>query len=245
MKCYKKILIFMSLTIVSLTCYANVITPAIESKLSAGEFIWVNIETKKSEVELRKYIDKKINEILYVNAYRNENGKHQFNVFVLNPPKKSEKKEVEFEIKGFDYHPLKTSQNPELVVKKNSYKLTEKKQKNLQLIGISALACVFILIVLILIYKSNTKRKKKKIFKIRGKEVLSSLKNINSREELERIYILRKEIIKYLDVDEVAFKKYLNKIDKLQYKKEWSNEEFEEVKKTLEKIDVVGVKRGI
>ena len=71
------------------------------------------------------------------------------------------------------------------------------------------------------------------------------IKNAKSKEDYERIYREKKEISKYVALDEKKFIKLLSKINDYQFRASWNEAYSLEIQEVSKNLDIKGVNRGI
>ena len=223
--------------------YPNKIIPYEDNVLKVGERIWVAVKTDKKYEELKKLVGTKINQIIFLSEIKEEENQFLFEVIPLEYPKKRDAKKNKFELIGFKYEGLKGQKTQEFIVLDKNYKITEDDNDKgfgfLWIIG----AIVVILLVYFVPYIKGRLHRKKQIEK-KVLELKDILANTNSRADLEKIFEHRKEIATYLELNS-EFDKFLEKIDEIQYKKNWEDEDLREIKNIANKIEIEGISNGV
>lgn len=72
------------------------------------------------------------------------------------------------------------------------------------------------------------------------------IENRSTPKEIATIYLQRKEIIKYFEVDEQIFNKTMSLINEVQYMRSWPDSKLKSIQKNLNSsLETVVEKRGI
>ena len=211
-----------------------------------GEIYTVKIISEKTQEELKAFKNKMINEVMYVMEVHILDEERHFKIFVTDPPKKK-KKEILFDMSSFKYSPINKGQNPEFLKIDTPYSLGLEKQTQEIFIGtiITILAAIVLWFIRRYLLIKKKLRKKRKAKVRRAEELIELLGNPKTREDFEMIYIERKEITRVLDFNRAPFLKFLNEINKFQYKKTWSEDDLRKVNESFKKLEEFKVSGGI
>jgi hypothetical protein len=230
-----------------LNSFANFLVPFEQSQIKAGDSYWVVVESSKSEQELEALVNKRIHDVVYVDEFKTDGGQRQFHIIVLDAPKKASKADkYEFELRGFEYTGLKGQQDPNFIVIDKKFEIEDVIKSDI--IRNLVITLIVMLIVCLLFYlaqKIIKKNKEKKEFKEIGLNLKEKVLSVSTRKDIEEIFKDRDQILKYLDMDQNKFKKICLKINEIQFKKDWSNEEEEYFVSEIKGIEVIGLKNGI
>ena len=70
--------------------------------------------------------------------------------------------------------------------------------------------------------------------------------DVDTEEQFSEIYLNRKTIIKYFDIDIKSFNRSMNILESIQYQESWPREDYIELKATFQKVKSnLKVKDGI
>jgi len=219
-----------------------------------GELYDVRIESELSDKDLESYRNKKINPVMYVmEVVKNSDGRH-FKVFIMDPPKQNkpgEKKEDEpilFEPVGFDYKPVKKQVGAEYFSIDIPFEIkSESRFAKFMVLGL----LVLMLLIPIVFFGNKKYRqkmksvKRKRKLKGRAQELIELAKPAKNRRDHEKIYILKKEFKKLIDLDQTNFESYLSDINLVQYKQHWSDADLAGINSKFETLGELRVRRGI
>lgn len=228
------------------------ILPTTKEPLFNGDLTVVDIKTNLSEDQLVSYEGKRIGGKFYVvNVI--SGLKKQFEVFVLNPTKpmpqnkKSKKKKRDIVTVSEDFNiqfdKNRVSQN--FIMLERKY--TKPTPTNWWKIGFLILLSLFFLDLFIrFIFKpmrKNIRRRKK--WKEKANFYIEKLETVKTREDFEYIYRVRSDINKLLEFDNQAFKKFYDELNRIQYKRDWTDEDQARLEKIFKKKGEVRFKSGI
>jgi predicted RND superfamily exporter protein len=94
------------------------------------------------------------------------------------------------------------------------------------------------------VYINN--KKKLQLYKKEQRVIKEKIDVANDRESLESVYQLKKEIEHYYDVDRQSFRLFVNVMNDIQYKPEWTDEDLARAKRSLNRMSgELREKRGI
>jgi len=227
-KCYK-LLINCLLVLYSSILFGNEVIPIDVVEITNGEIYRVKILSELTDDELEKFKNQKINKIMYVTDVIIDRNR-EFEVFITNPDVKKESSEEEkdvFSWEQFQFKPTQKDINSDLFAFQKNYKIDKKNIMTLIVFSFVAFIVVFIIIYL---FKKYLRKKREKILR---KEKINKLQSLVlsafKRIDFELIYNSREEILKYKLYNEDKFNNLLNAINDIQYKKEWTDAELNEL----------------
>lgn len=248
-KCYSLVLIFILL---STHLMAQDETQNFMGKMRAiqgqnytnGELVEFELKTELSFEKLKKFQHDFIHERIYVLSITEQtSGSYIVEAFVANPTEGQQKKSFPFELDSGINLEFDASR-----VEKNFQLFEEKYNKVVTPYFAYLISFLFLGIILLFYFKTRPDRiLKKKLREMRRKKALQLFEffqNAKSREELEVLFKKRREISNYLEIDN-EYKKFLNELNKIQYKKDWSDEEYTRLLSAKKKISEVRPKYGI
>ncbi len=223
-----------------------------ERKITNGEIYYVKIRSELTNEKLKEFENRRINTLMYVIKFLPEGDERIFKLFVTDPPKTKPGKKTDiktyFKMDNFRYIFDKTKTANTLAQLDVPYELEKESSKIMRVL-------MLILVGMLLIptgwfgaklFQSRMIRKKeRKTFKRIALDYLTLMQNARVRDEYEKIYAARKEIRRYLDLDEALFSKLLVEIDNYQYQAEWSETIFKSMQGKLEKVQDCRINRGI
>lgn len=232
MKCFS-ILVIILFGFINNTI-ANTLIPYNENNLEAGEFLWIEVKTKKSADDLKSLINRRIHDNFFVKDFKIENGKKLFYVVTLNSSKKPDT--YDFIIKGFNIKSLQIM-DQNYTVLSSDYKRNI--QENItQKLLIYIVISFAILVIFFIIYKKIKYRRMVRQKTLAESEYLKSIvSNCKTREDIEKIYKNRKEIRSKLNIEYKIFDNLIQQLDEIQYKKDWSTEELNSLIEITQKIE--------
>lgn len=239
MKCYKLLINFL-LVLYSSLLFGNEVIPIDVVEITNGEIYRVKVQSELTDDELVKFKNQKINKIMYVTDVIIEENR-EFEVFITNPDVKKENSEDEKEVfswEQFQFKPTQKDVNSDLFAFQKNYKIDKKNIVNLIVFSFIAFIVVFGIIYVLKKYLRNKREKYLRREKINKLENL--VKSADKRIDFELIYNSKEEILKYKLYNESKLNKLLNTINDIQYKKEWTDEELNELvnlKKLLRSSD--------
>lgn len=225
MKCFKNVfLIFL----ISLPLFAQEYNVEILNKkvIEPGDEVEARI-SRVDGVEREKFFEGQIiNNVLFVLVDNSEKTKF---LVKAAPPLEKQTHDNRFVIKGAQFKNTKTQTNYTLFG--NDYVYEAKRSKrNIYILG------VLLILTLFFIIQYLKKRKMKLKVMEKRKELLKKIKEAYARKEFEDIYAKRLQIEESLKFEESDFKKLLELIYRLQYQKNWTDEQLSEIKKSHKKI---------
>lgn len=244
-KCFKLILLFLYMTT---NAWANTVQvyPYTET-IKTGDVVEVEIQSELDSNDLEKYKYKRIHQNLFVLDFKVSGTQRIFSVFVANTPK--QKKEAEetrkypFELINSNIDEQKQVQIPDFHIKDKEYS-HESSQVSYVSMLIYLLLALTVLIIFLFLYKKIKMKNKNKFLKNELIKMKDFITNAKTREDFEFIYKHRKDILKYYkEID--GFDLFLKELNKIQFKKEWSPEELEEMKLLKSKLGIVEINNGI
>lgn len=223
------------------------LTPYKDKELTNGDKSIIRIESKKSATELRKYISTQVINKFYILDYReNEDGKF-YEVFVLNRVKDEKPKEDQMfsASEEFKFNFDKERIAKEFMILDSPYK-EEVKTPIWYYLVLSLFIILLGLVFIKYIFIPQKKKMREKSYRKQKADILiKQLDSVSSREDFETIYKIRNDLIEFVDVDSTALKKFYEKLNQIQYKKSWSDEEKESLNKIFKTIGNAKLKNGI
>lgn len=264
MKCYKNLAIIFIVAIVSNLGFAqteaevlknieiiekmSMVIPYEADEIESGELYKVKVVSVKNFDKLVTYKNQRINEIMFVTeVIDNRPDGFLFEVFVTTPPKDKKAKEYSFKYEGFKYKNDKKDLQGDLVTLavSNPFDFSNLKFDMKYKVAIIVIFLLLTYLMFIICRKIYRHRKRKKLFSRRAKELIGLIKNAKSKEDYERIYREKKEISKYVALDEKKFIKLLSKINDYQFRASWNEAYSLEIQEVSKNLDIKGVNRGI
>lgn len=211
-----------------------------------GEIYTVRIHSEKGDEELEGLEYKRITPVVYVMDFYVEDGERFFKVFVTNPPKKEEKIAVPFQLVDIEYKSTKKPPMMDFAVIESHFNL-DKETKTYTIYYL--VAGVLFLILLFFLLKFFRVQKERRALRRKRKDKASALieqfSQAQERSDFEAIYKRRSEIRQSVDLDQKNFNALMESINKIQYQKQWTLEELEQIRSDKNKVDVIGIKVGI
>lgn len=90
------------------------------------------------------------------------------------------------------------------------------------------------------------KRRQQKILKLNRKHLMNQLESVKSREDLEKVYLIKSQIKELYSVEESSYKQFVRQMNAIQYKPEWTIEELASAQKALHSLkNNLREKRGV
>ena len=223
------------------------LSPATTTVYLNGDLVTINLDTNLSDSELKKYEGKRIAGKFFIVKFTS-GLKKQFQAFVLNPSKqKTPRKKGEIAILSEDFK-FQFDQSriaKDFIVLHKNYEKPEEVDWTMRVIA-TLLFLIFSLLSFQFILKPiSVSLKKKKRRKEKARFYIEKLESVNSREDFEYIYRVRNEIERFLEFDGDAFNKFYEELNKIQYKKDWSNEDQTKLEKIFKRKGEVRFKNGI
>ncbi len=205
--------------------------------LNIGEIYPVKIQSSKGTQELKSYKNKFINSSMYVLEYIEPNS---YIVFI-NTPKKAKNENTFFEPSGFNIREMQGQPPQSFAILDTPFKDEEKTNNLYQYIVIAIIVFFLLIIMYISIPYMIKKIKKRKYVALRKKELQAILENVQERKQFEKIYQYKKDFKKYTKIDIESLDNYIDELNTIQYKKDWSDEDFLKMKKTIVKLQQSGI----
>ena len=205
-------------------------------EVKTGDIVSFKVQTEKSFESLLLYKNKKVGKILYVLDLTLE-GENIYMRAILAPIEKEptdkenlakkKKPEDTFLINNLNYREEQIPPLKDFVVLPGpEVFLSEKTKKNIFLV-----VCFFLVVLVSLVSrKLFLKSKKKKRILLRKKKKLLMIQDAKTKEDFEKIYRNRKDILNDIEFDEKKLKEFIETINDVQYKKSCTPEELEKLK---------------
>ena len=229
MRCFKFLfLIFISFQIYADT-YLVMPTNAVTAEVGVGDILEVEVINQDgNEVSLK---ENRLGKIFYIlekiekNSYR----------VVVSPNKSADKDKVEMNI--FEYRGFKFNQDLENFT--NEY-VTKEIDIDLENVTINyTYDIVLILVITIIVWygpRLYRKYNEKKKIKQRKKFLIKKINNIKTRNDIEEIYKYKKEWKDLFEISGETYKQIIQKINTIQYKKSWNDEDRNIANKAIKKL---------
>lgn len=229
MRCFKFLfLIFISFQIYADT-YLVMPTNAVTAEVGVGDILEVEVINQDgNEVSLK---ENRLGKIFYIlekiekNSYR----------VVVSPNKSADKDKVEMNI--FEYRGFKFNQDLENFT--NEY-VTKEIDIDLENVTINyTYYIVLILVITIIVWygpRLYRKYNEKKKIKQRKKFLIKKINNIKTRNDIEEIYKYKKEWKDLFEISGETYKQIIQKINTIQYKKSWNDEDRNIANKAIKKL---------
>jgi len=251
-KCFSLLIILL----ISLSLYAQDeiviqesihLSPYKQAILKNGDKTIIKLNSKLANDELKKYVSKKIADKFYVlKFFESEEGKF-YEVFVLNPVQqnpKSKDKTISL-AEDFKFEFDKDRIAKEFMILDVPYEEIIKTPL-WQYILYSLVGFIFMFVTFRYAYiplskKNKIRRKRKK----KAESIIRQLDTVKTREDFERIYQIKDDLHEFLDIDGHALKQFYQKLNAIQYKQNWTEEEKNSLEKIYKKIGDVKFKHGI
>jgi hypothetical protein len=226
----------------------SMVIPYEATEIESGELYKVKVVSKKDYADLTSFKNKRINEVMFVTeVIDNPPDGILFEVFVTTPPKGKKEEKYSFKYEGFKYKNDKKDLQGDLktLAVINPFDFTNFKFDRKYQILISIALFIALLGLIVLIRKLFHHRKKKKLFSLRAKELIELIKTAETKTDFENIYREKKQITKYVDIDEKAFIKFISTINDYQFRESWNEEYSLKIKRLSKALDIKGVNRGV
>ncbi len=250
MKCYR---LFILCVLISFNVNAQVgsVYPINGNKIENGTIHYVAIESQKSDLELLSYKNKKINDMMLVLEVLVKKTPRQFKVFVTDPPqqqkdsednKEVKKTRIEFVAKGFKYNFVPKNLEEELF---SFEKKMKKKESNLSLYLGWLIGIVGLMFTIWITRKVVIKRRASREKEQKKRECFDKIKNAFTRKEIENLYKEREYIDRYCQLDSEKWGEFLNLVEQIQYKRDWTETEKKQALVLKEKVLKAGEVYGV
>lgn len=133
--------------------------------------------------------------------------------------------QVRVELRGFNIIPL---ENYSGVIEVLSSKLV--RQGNLILwVLVATLLCVLLFWTYLILKRISVKKRQMKELQQKRDDLRAILLNSATREDFEKLYNFRSEIVETLSLSNNEVRSFFDAVEKHQYKRDWTEEEFNEV----------------
>lgn len=245
MKCFKFLSLFILL--ISQVYAKDYVAPLEVTTINNGEIYEVLVVSDKTDEELAGFVNTKINDVMFVLDFKRENENRIFEVFVTDPPqpqKNQEPTEPPFAVSGLKYEYIK--KNTQGKIEYISIDYEEALKNNWVKILISI---IFILLVVAVFYffiriRKSDKYILKKLKKQKAKELKKQFENAKSREDFENLYNDKKY---YLDLftNHEELDEFFKRLNKVQYKKDWKEEDIKYIRDAQVDVDILRSKNGV
>jgi hypothetical protein len=216
-------------------------------KVSRGEIVKFNIETTLEVNELLKYQNSRVDELLYILSIKETDKGIVAEAIIAEKgvKEKFEKPNDQFFIYNLDFVPTKKNSIKELIVL-----YTDKKSSTNILISILIALSFLVLIFLIYYIKNRKQNIRKKLELKKWKEnqdhFIIKLKDAKSRKDIEDIYMETNKLNEFFELGKNELDQFINIMNKIQYKKSWTENELEEALKVYKSFhSSIEVKNGI
>jgi hypothetical protein len=218
-------------------------------EVTTGDIVNFKVVSKYEFDYLKKYKNKRIGEILYVLEITTENKNIFIRGILAEPEKKkplkveTEKPEYEFDLKNLNYKPSQNKKMMDFIIFKGpKIDLSERVRE----IGIPILITLFVILFVFLGSFYYLRRKNKLEAEAIRKATLLIIKNAKTTQDFEAIYSSRSKIERDLDFDKKLYIKFLEALNKVQYKKDWELKDSSEVLDLFERFkESTRIKDGV
>lgn len=222
----------------------NFLDPKDNTNFSNGDIGELIINSELTDDELQEFVHKKITSIIYVLEFKLSGDERIFKVVFTPPPKKKSDKVYPFVVRGLNYTFDKDRVAQKFSLFNSEY--TPKEERSPYLVVISFFLILLLAVTLGFFLVSYTKLAKiKSRIKKRVRFLTDNFYNASSREDLEGLYKMRKELIEFTDIDEQKWNLFERELNLIQFKKKWSREELNSLLLKKNEIGKVRGKNGI
>lgn len=222
----------------------NYVLPKTNTNFTNGDRASLLIESPLSDEELRKFENTKITDVIYVFKFIAGNGDREFEVIFSDPPKKPSEEKKPFTAKGINYNFDKERAGDRFVIFDSKYS----PRFESQYFG-TAIIFFLVFLLLILIYMIITRysqlRSQVNFKKEEAKKLIESFETAKKREQLESLFKNRAAYKELVSFDEKNWEELLEKINKIQFKNTWSEDDLEQVVQAKREIGPLEIKNGI
>lgn len=188
------------------------------------------VEAIISRVDGRERVEYFEGQILADVLYVLEDKKEKTLFLVKSQSSQTKKKDLNrFEIQGAEFKDKKIETNFTLFPNKYEYS-NKKSRRNIFFITLA------ILIFMIIIIKLKNKHSKKKRIKSQREKLLAIIIGAQSREDFEKIYILKEQVKDSLEYNKKHFETFCTVLNSIQYKAQWNQEEKKKIKEIHDKL---------
>jgi hypothetical protein len=196
------------------------------NKVYRGDIIKFKVETTLSMNELEKYQNKRVDDLLYILSITKKNNDIIAEAIIAEKglKEKVEKPLDQFTVYNLDFVATKKKSIKDFILMDSGEKST-KSMINILLIIIFLLLLIISPLIFKLIKKKKEKKIKWKKWKLNQNVIEIELRDTRDRKDLENIYKKRIEIDEYFYFDKESKTNFVNLINKIQFKKDWSGEE--------------------
>lgn len=216
-------------------------------KVYRGDIVKFSVDTSLDIEKLKKYENKRVDDLLYIISISEESNEIIAEAIIAEKglKEKLDEPEDKFSVYNLDFIPTKKSSIKEFILM-DSGSLSKENRLKYYIITL----VIFILFILPLILKKLRKRKeiklKEKEWNKNQNSLLEELRETRNRNDIECICQKKQLIEEYFEFDKEKLNSFIDYIDKIQYKKDWTGEE---LTLSLEKYRAfytsVGAKNGI
>ena len=199
-------------------------------ELKIGSIHTVKVEFEKS-INLNSFQNKFINSSMYVLDVKKDT--REFVVFVGMP---NDKLPNTFEMKNITIGKLESQPPQSFAILDTPYIEEGDESEVLDyiiwgLFGTISLVCLWF--VGLYFYR---KYQKKMILRKKAAKLVSLIQKVETRNEFEKIYKHKKDFSKFTKIDHSLLDEYINVLNEIQYKKEWTDTDYKNIEKCLQKI---------
>lgn len=231
--------------------FANTLISDPAQNVKTGDIVSVEIRSELGNADLRSYVHKKIEHNVYVMKFFEENKKRYYSLFISELPKKLDDSDAMaddfiFKFQGLKIKNTKSKDNSDFkaISIKSDFKLNESKNLYLIISGIISLIIALLWGFNFLQKKKTLKREKQKREE-RANVLIELLRGAKTREELESIYYRKNEIRELVDCNESVLEEYYGQLNRVQFCKDWTNNEEQSLREILNKFGIMKVRGGI
>lgn len=237
MKCYK--LLFILLLSYSSFADTYLVIPHDkgEAQIKLGDILYVEIINQDGD---RPFSGEKVAGVFHV---LDKIEKNTFRVIVSpqNPQNRKKNKNLDkFEMRGFNFEKGSNNITQEFLTSDIDYDLSQESLRKYIYIIIILFLLPFLFKLLIKYTRSLEEKKK---LAIKRKRLKSLILKAKTREELENVYLYKKEIDKLLKVNKETLTQFTQDMNSIQYKQRWTEDDINKISKIVGefKKDVSGI----
>ena len=243
MKCFK----FLFIIFFSLSLYAqeNFVIPKYNNTFTNGDRATLLIESPLSDEELKSFENSKITDVIYVFSFHVDGGEREFEVIFSDPPKnQKEKKERPFKAKGINYTFDKERAGDNFVLFESDFN-RQLSTKFLKPILFSFLGILLLVLTFNILTRYRELRERKNLNKNRALDLIQKIENAKTRNDFEAIFADRKLVEEYVEINQIAWKKFQDAVFEIQYQPAWTESDAERIKSLARKLRDLRPKHGI
>lgn len=226
-RCYRYILLILIMSFAAFGEEYELVSLE-KGEKSTGDIVEFSIDNI-SLSKVRSLKNTRVNKLLYIlDSYeKNDTIIIEAIISELKQNEKLDESEDTYKIVGLNYKYSDIKLGQDFAIVDNKISLAKSKL-------LYVIFCLLLILIIFIVVRCYLKKKKNKEDQLKRKKRL----NINvmqlNRNHFEFIYRERNELFDLYEVDKKYFKKFEEELNKIQYKKEWTEEEFTSVKNQYE-----------